>query len=137
MRESEIENEEHRESEPTPPTAGFCLRYEAESLRRHSEAVGEGESGPNAYQLEDLLKTLAEAFDELPLSPIERKLLSITVGDLNLRTVDEIKTLKRKGLEIPAHNDEDPFLLDHINATILQVYTFLEGIRTRKASQVS
>ncbi len=143
MRESEFGNREEGRIEAEQPKrsiAGEQLRQLAESFHRHAERFErEGAKQderleletPNAFHLEDILITIAEEFQDLELNPIQQKLLDATIDDLSLRTVDEVKVMNAKNLNPRFdHNDADPFLRDHINTTALQVYGFLQGIKT-------
>jgi hypothetical protein len=142
MRESEFGSKEEgrAEVEQRRSNTGEHLRHLAESFHRHAERF-EREGArqderreletPNAFHLEDMLVALAEQFHDLKLNPIQEKLLDATIDDLSLRTVDELKEIHSRNLNPQSdRNDADPFLRDHINASILQIYGFLQGIKT-------
>ena len=143
MRESEFGNLKENQIEIGPSkqsTAGETIRQLTESFHRHAERF-EREGArqderlkletPNALHLEDMLIALAEEFHDLELSPIQEKLLDATIDDLSFRTVGELKEMHSRNMNPQFdRNDADPFLRDHINASILQIYGFLHGIKT-------
>ncbi len=149
MRESEFGNPKESQFEveqPKQSTAGETIRQLAESFHRHAERF-EREGArqderlkletPNAFHLEDMLIALAEQFHDLELNPIQEKLLDATIDDLSLRTVGELKEIHSRNLNPQFdRNDADPFLRDHINASILQIYGFLQGIKTGQDSRL-
>ena len=148
MRESQFGNQEEgqREVEQRRSTTGEHLRNLAESFHRHAERF-EREGArqderheletPSAFHLEDMLVALAEEFQDLELNPIQEKILDATIDDLSLRAVDELKNMHAANLNPRFdRNDADPFLRDHINTTTLQVYGFLQGIKTGQDSRL-
>lgn len=132
MQESEFggPGQDHQESKQKRSMASETLRYFAKLLPGGVERIGL--EGPNIYHLEDMLKAVAEEFQELELSPVQEKLLDATISELRLRSLGELEVMKAKGLDPKQdRNEEDPFLGDHINATMLRVYEFLAGIKSR------